>query len=42
MEKRIELDKENVIIFTKNPGYCCDTVSIYNGYLKENQWVEET
>ena len=34
------LAKENVIVFTKNPGYCCDTVSIYNGYLKDNQLLK--
>lgn len=40
MEKRIDLSKENVIILNKNPGYCCDTISIDNGYLKDGELIK--
>lgn len=40
MQKRINLSKENVIIFNKNPGYCCDTISIDNGYLKKGELIK--
>lgn len=36
MEKRIKLDNGNEIILARTPGYCCDTISIYEGYLKED------
>lgn len=40
MEKRIKLDNGNVIIFNRNPGYCCDTISIDYGYLKDGELIK--
>ena len=40
MEKRIDLSKENVIIFKKYPGYCCDTISIDYGCLKDGELIK--
>ena len=40
MEKRIDLSKEKIIIFNRNPGYCCDTISIDYGCLKDGELIK--
>ena len=35
MEKMIKLNNGNKIILNRNPGYCCDTISVIEGYIKD-------
>lgn len=36
MNKEFRLANNNIINFVISPGYCCDTVSIYEGYILDN------
>ena len=40
MEKTIDLNKDNVIVFKKNPGYGGDTIYIMNDYLKDDDLIK--
>ena len=41
MEKRIELDDGNIILLNISKGYCCNTVTIFKGYMEENYLEKE-
>jgi len=37
----MKLDNGNILLLSINPGYCCNTVSISEGYIKNNNLEKE-
>jgi len=41
MQKKMNLDNGNILLLNINPGHCCNTVTISEGYIQNNNLEKE-